>query len=169
MLYVTLKKTMSAINQYNHKILLAFECPSTFPFIYQNENSRILVVYQLLEDISDEESSFDGKRGDIIIGGGKGEADSLRLTTEKALLFFSDKETEQLEFDNISEIFKSFWSNNNAFIFCEGYRKLGWEINQDIDYWLAENICKLIVYEIDEYKKYQKYYSDKSKLKALRI
>lgn len=53
---------MSAIDQYKHKIITAFECPSTFPFTYNNNQSRTVVIYQLLEDIPHNETSFDGKK-----------------------------------------------------------------------------------------------------------
>ena len=160
---------MSAIDQYKHKIILAFECPSTFPFIYRNKNSRTIVIYQLLEDVPDDEVSFDGKNGDLIIGGGKGEADSMRLSTQKALMFFSDNDSEKLEYTSISDIFKTFWSNNSAYIYCDGYKKLGWQIEQNIDYWLAENICKLLVHETEEFKKYREKYSEKSILNSVKI
>lgn len=76
---------MSAINQYSHSYLGDIECPSTYAFVHENETRRI-AIYELLEDIHDEKD-FDGKAGDIILGGGSGEAPAFRISVPGCLIF----------------------------------------------------------------------------------
>lgn len=157
---------MSAIDQYKHKVIGIFECPSSFPFVYHNQVNRKIIIYELLEDIPKEENSFDGKKGDIIVGGGNGEADSLRISVPNAFYFFADKYDNEIEFNTMSEILKTFWNNNSAYIFCEGYSKLGWNIEDKIEYWLAENICRLLVFETNYFQEFKEYYLQKTKLNS---
>src|SRR4051812_14102032 len=98
---------MSAIDQYKHKVLGFIECPSTYDFVYAN-TTREIGVYQLLQDISVDEESFDGKSGDIIVGGGSGEAPAFRISFPNAFYFFTSDEWD--EFESYDELFKHFWT-----------------------------------------------------------
>ena len=66
---------MSRIDGYKHNHLGFIECPSTYSivdFTKSIKSSRI-AIYELLDNISDNETDFDGKAGDILVGGGSGE------------------------------------------------------------------------------------------------
>jgi len=148
---------MSAIDVYKHRLLGFIECPSTNSFVNFNEGTRKIAIYELLENIPLDEECFDGKIGDILVGGGKGEAPAFRISNPIAFQFFtSDKNTFcDLEFDNLNDIFKAFWTPTKSYIFCEGFLNLGWTVDKDIEMWLAENVCKLLISTIDKYSIYK--------------
>ena len=62
-------------------------CPSSHDFVYDNKKRQI-GIYELLEDVPADEDSFDGKAGDILVGGGIGEAAALRISYPDAFDFF---------------------------------------------------------------------------------
>lgn len=148
---------MSAIDVYKHTLLGFIECPSTNNFISFDNGSRKIAVYELLENIPSDEDCFDGKIGDILVGGGRGEAPAFRISNPIAFNFFTleDKFFWDLEFDNLNDVFKAFWTPTESYIFCEGFVKLGWTIDIDIETWLAENVCKLLISTIDKYSIYK--------------
>ena len=148
---------MSAIDIYQQTLLGFIECPSTNSFVSFNEDTRKIAIYELLEDIPVDEECFDGKIGDILVGGGRGEAPAFRISNPIAFKFFTldEKAFWDLEFDNLNNIFKAFWTPTESYIFCEGYLKLGWTVDTDIEIWLAENICKLLISTIDKYSIYK--------------
>ena len=125
---------MSSIDQYQHKHIGFIECPSDFDFVYSS-NTRQIAVYQLLQDVPEEETNFDGKKGDIIVGGGAGEAQSLRVSKK----FISGNYS--LEFDLKEELYKHFWSPSFSFKIGNGFQKLDWEPNQNLDEWLASKVA----------------------------
>ena len=155
---------MSVIDVYKHKLLGFIECPSTNSFINFNEETRRIAVYELLENIPVEKDSFDGKIGDIILGGGRGEAPAFRISTQMAFQFFTLDENSacDLQFDNLNDIFKAFWSPTESYILCEGFLKLGWTVETDIEMWLAENVCKLLASTFESYSSYWTEQSDLS-------
>lgn len=140
---------MASIDQYKHRILGYINCPSTYDFVY-NSSTREIYVYELLEDIPNNEIDFDGKIGDILVGGGSGEAAAMRITMPNCLDFFiKDKD---VEFEHYDQLFKTFWSPTQSFKLCEGFKKIGWDINTPIEFWLTENICRTLVNEVDQFK-----------------
>jgi hypothetical protein len=143
---------MASIDHYKHKLLGFIECPSTSDFVYLNP-TREIPVYQLLEDIPKDEIDFDGKHGDILLGGGSGEAPALRISIEKCLRLFMLDET--VDFDHWDELFKAFWTPTESFIFGEGFSKVGWTTDKQLEAWLAENICKIVSHEFEEFKEYK--------------
>lgn len=147
---------MSSINVYKHRLLGFIECPSTNDFVF-NSDTRKIAVYELLENIPPDEKFFDGKIGDIIVGGGNGEAKAFRISNPIAFKFFTVNEDTfaNLEFDHLDEIFKAFWTPTKSYIFCEGFSKLGWNVSIDIEIWLAENVCKLLISTIDKFAIYK--------------
>ena len=149
---------MSAIDVYKHSHLGFIECPSTFDFMDFCPGGRKIAIYELLENIPHDEKSFDGKIGDILVGGGSGEAKAFRITNPIAFQFFTLKEDAlfDLEFDNLDDIFKAFWTPTKSYIFCEGFSKLGWTVDTNIEMWLAENVCKLLISKIDKYSVYKR-------------
>ena len=148
---------MSAIDAYKHKLLGFIECPSTNSFVNFNEETRKIALYELLENIPVDEECFDGKIGDILVGGGRGEAPAFRISNPIAFQFFTLDQNAfcDLEFDNLADIFKAFWTPTKSYIFCEGFLKLGWTVDTDIEMWLAENVCKLLISTIDKFSIYK--------------
>ena len=154
---------MATIDTYKHKILGLIDCPSTYDFVLKNK-TREIVVYQIFEDIPQDEEDFDGKIGDIIVGGGSGESPSLRISNPIAFKFFTYDEDKfaDIDFHNLTEVFKSYWTPTESFIYCEGFAKLGWTVDRDIGMWLAGNVCKLLVSTLKEFEMYKTNNSDLS-------
>ncbi len=148
---------MSAIDAYKHRKLGYIECPSTNSFVDFNEDTRKIGLYELLENIPADEKFFDGKVGDIIVGGGSGEAPAFRISNPIAFQFFTFNEDAfcDLEFDSLNEIFKAYWTPTQSYVFCEGFLKLGWTVDTDIEMWLAENVCKLLISTTDMFSIYK--------------
>ena len=147
---------MSSIDVYRHIHLGFIECPSTYGFVYSND-TRKMAIYELLEDIPSDEEDFDGKTGDILIGGGSGEAPAFRISNPIAFQFFTADEEAffDIKFKHLNDIFKAFWTPTKSYIFCEGFTKLGWTINVEIEIWLAENVCKLLIKSIPKFSSYE--------------
>lgn len=143
---------MSAIDQYKHKLLGFVECPSSFDIVRHN-STRKIAIYELLENIPVEEDDFDGKVGDIILGGGSGEAAAFRISIPKAMLFFTRK--DWYDFENYDELFKTFWTPTESFVFGDGYSKSGWTPAIPIEFWLAEIMCSILVKKFDQFETYK--------------
>ena len=143
---------MSAIDQYKHRHLGFVECPSTFEFVYNNPTKKV-AIYELLESIPSDENSFDGKIGDIILGGGSGEVPAFRISIPEAIYFFTNKDWD--DYKTIEDLFKAFWTPSQSYKLCEGYSKLGWTPNTEIEFWLAENLCLLIIQKLEHYSNYK--------------
>lgn len=140
---------MSAIDQYQHRFLGSVHCPSDYDIVY-NSPTREVCVYELLEDVPFGEKDFDGKKGDVLVGGGGGEVPALRMSMPKCLHFFVLDEFTG--FENYDELFKIFWTPTQAFKLCNGFAKVGWNADRPIEFWLVENVCKVLVNEIDKFR-----------------
>lgn len=147
---------MSAIDSYKHELLGFITCPSTYDFV-PFSRTRKIAIYKLLQLIPEDENSFTGLPGDILVGGGRGEAPAFRISNPKAFDFFAKEDPENVEFDTRDELYKAFWEPTTAFIFCEGYLKLGWKPSHDIESWLAENVCQILIDSFDEFAKYREH------------
>lgn len=143
---------MSAIDQYKHKHLGFIECPSTSDFVYNSKTKKI-AIYELLENIPHDEKDFDGKIGDIILGGGSGEAPAFRISMPEAISFFTNKNLNNPK--NYSDLFRAFWSPTQSYNLCEGFLKNGWSPNIPIEIWLAENVWLLLINNIEDYFAYK--------------
>lgn len=139
--------SMASIDQYKHRLLGFANCPSDFDFVYRN-STRQIAIYELEQSIPSDEKDFDGKAGDILIGGGSGEAQALRISMPGCVKFFF---TDWEEIEEYDEIFKSFWSPTTSFKFCNGYMKLGWNPEVEVEFWLAENVCGYLIKELEMY------------------
>lgn len=135
---------MSAIDQYQHELLTFIECPSEFALV-DNSTTRKIAIYRLEQDVPDDETDFDGKTGDIIVGGGSGEAESMRISYPEAEYFFKSEDWD--EFEDYDELFKAFWSSSFAFKIGDGFRKRGWNPNSNLEMWLAEAVIDLLAAE----------------------
>jgi hypothetical protein len=132
---------MSAVDQYKHEVLTFIECPSEFDFV-GNSATRKIAIYRLKQDIPAGETDFDGKSGDILVGGGSGEAESMRISYPKALYFFKSDNWD--DFENYDELFKAFWSPSFAYKVGDGFRKQGWNPDRSLEQWLAEAVIDLL-------------------------
>ncbi len=136
---------MASIDQYKHRLLGFINCPSDFDFVH-NSSTRQIAIYELGQEIPSDEKDFDGKTGDILIGGGSGEAPALRLSMPNCLRFFFDDNWD--EFNGYDKLFKSYWTPTKAFKLCNGFIKIGWNPEKDIESWLAENVCGFLIREL---------------------
>ena len=156
---------MSAIDQYQHRHLGFIECPSTFDIVLNNPTRKI-AIYELLENIPIDESNFDGKIGDIILGGGGGEAPAFRISMPETIYFFTKDDWD--EFDTYTDLFKAFWTPTQSYKLCEGFSKVGWIPNSPIEFWLAKNICLTLIENIQQYSTYKSSSISKSDLSFLK-
>jgi hypothetical protein len=69
----------------------------------------------------------------------------LRISIPEAIRFFTQINWD--EFQSRDEFYKAYWSLNDAYVFCEGYSKLGWTPDDDIESWLAEYIIAFVLRE----------------------
>lgn len=155
---------MSSINTYKHQHIGFFKCPSTFDFI-NNNPTRQIAIYKLLENIPTDETDFDGKAGDIILGGGSGEAPAFRISMPETLYFLAKEGWD--DFEMYDDLFKAFWKPTQTYILCEGFSKIGWTPDLSVEYWLAKNICRLVAnkthfvpYILEQYQNGQRYFAD---------
>ena len=147
---------MSRIDGYKHFHLGFIECPSTYDFVYQSK-TRLLAVYELLDNIPENEGCFDGKVGDILVGGGNGEAPALRISNPIAFQFstYDEDKFADLEIDDLEDVFKPFWTPTESYMFGEGFLKLGWTPDRPLEMWLTENVCKLLILTVDKFAVYK--------------
>ncbi len=139
---------MSSIDKYQHNLIGFIKCDSDYDIVYNN-STRLIAVYKLQQDIPNDEQDFDGRKNDILIGGGQGEVPAFRISIPNAIKFFSDEEFD--DFVEYSELFKSFWSPTQSFKLCNGFLKMGWDPAESIEFWLAEQVCNLLIKHIPEY------------------
>lgn len=140
---------MASIDQYKHRLLGFINCPSDYDIVDGN-STRDIAVYELLENVPEEEDMFDGKTGDILVGGGSGEVPAFRITIPGAVDFLVFE--KEVDFDDYNELFKSFWTPTESYKLCDGFKKLGWDVKRPIEFWLTENICKTLINEVSSFK-----------------
>ena len=141
---------MSSIDSYKHQLLGFIKCESDYNIVYKNATRKI-AIYKLEQNIPEEEHDFDGQTNDIIVGGGSGEAPAFRLSYPNAFKFFTQDFDDYDEYD---ELFKSFWSPTQSFKLCNGFLKSGWNPDEKIEFWLAEQVCNLLSKHIPEYSNF---------------
>lgn len=126
---------MAAIDQYKHRLIHIIDCPADDDFVYGSP-TRTIAIYELLEDIPSEEKDFDGKTGDILVGGGSGEAMALRISIPE--VFVGD--------DEVRQVFKPFWSPTFAYKIGVGFRKIGWEPGEsELEAWLVDYVVQRVL------------------------
>ncbi len=145
---------MSEVDSYRHTCLGMVTCPSRFPFVFGNDASRSVAIYRLDEDTRGDDS-FRGKRGDILVGGGRGEADALRISMPEALSFFTHEDLAECP-DSATwrwqQLVRAYWSMTNAYIFGDGYARLGWTPNQPLELWLMHHVLGFLIHHYaDDY------------------
>jgi hypothetical protein len=149
---------MASIDQYAHACIGVVQCPSTYPIVYRNNSHRNIPLYRLDQDVASN-SSFEGKKGDILLGGGSGASAALRITIPEAIYWLTDDTWEQnMAFD---AILHAYWNPTQAFIFGDGYVKLGWNPTLvQIEVWLAEHIAAFLYRSYPE--QYQPHFGSSS-------
>ncbi len=141
---------MSEIDQYKHKCIGIITCPSIYEIVAGNDSHRNIPIYRLDESTSE----WNSKQGDLLLGGGSGESQALRISLPEAIRFLTQDHWGAL--GNSDGIFKAYWSMTAAFVFGEGYSKTGWNPKQSsIELWLVEHIVAFILREYpEEYMKH---------------
>jgi len=141
---------MSSINKYQHKLIGFIKSESDYDIVHNN-STRLIAVYKLQQDIPNDEKDFDGEKNDILGGGGRGEVPAVRISVPAAFNFFIDEDFD--DFHEYSELFKCFWSPTQSFKLCNGFQKTGWDPSENVEFWLAEQVCNLMVKHIPEYSR----------------
>ena len=139
---------MSAIDGYAHRCLGVLTCPARYPLVYYTARFQMVPIYRLDEDVEAQERSFQGKRGDILIGGGHGECAVLRISIPKAFYFYTHADWERFpgaEAWTPTGLATAYWSMTNAYVFGAGYHEVGWTPAQRIEQWLTEHVLRFLV------------------------
>ena len=141
---------MSAIDSYNYTCLGLIECPMPYRFFSTQESILPIhvAIYQLGQDIPEYESDFQGNKGDILVGGGGGEAPAMRIKMPEAILLFTNWERYEKEYDDIliDSLHTIYWSPTQVFMLCSGYETLGWNPEKEvIGQWLMEHVICFVV------------------------
>lgn len=117
-------------------------------------------IYRLKEDAPEQAPKsfgFDGKKGDILLGGGSGEASAMRISMPLAMEWFTSKMNwqEQLNY-RLRDMVKTFWGNEDAYRFIKDYVEMGYDVDEvPIETWLGEHIMSYLIENYhDEYKEH---------------
>lgn len=141
---------MAQIDAYNYSLLGFVECPSSHDFVYLS-NTRQIAVYRLEEDAEE----FMAKKGDILLGGGSGEAEALRIAMPEMMHWMSD-ELEKVE--SLEMTIHPLWSPTFSFLIGEGFNKVGWKpAEKRLEVWLAEKIMNDLVLKPSPIEAFQQY------------
>lgn len=132
---------MASIDSYLHSFLDFIECPTDNDIVYLNDTRKI-AIYKLDQDIPQDESAFDGTKGDLIIGGGSGEVKSFRIS-HKGISYFLDDNFD--DFESIEELYKAFWTPTFCHNLGTGLVKLGWDKVEEMEEFLGRIVvCQLL-------------------------
>jgi hypothetical protein len=135
---------MSEIDSYKHTCIGIVVCPSTYEIVGGNDEHRNIPLYRLEESAPE----WNAKDGDLLLGGGSGESQVLRISIPEAFVGATREDAEPFRFSE--DAFKAYWSMTGAFVFGEGYVKIGWHPRQPIENWLAEHIVSFVLREYPE-------------------
>jgi hypothetical protein len=158
---------MSAIDQYAYTCIGVIECPSPYELLMGHPGDQPIhvAIYYLEEDIPRDEEDFQGKRGDMLIGGGGGEAPAMLIRVQDALIYYTefDSDHDQVTFErehaSVFECvpYQAFWSPTQAFILGSGYVKLGWSPEQQqIERWLTHHVLAFALQTYPELFKFER-------------
>jgi hypothetical protein len=115
--------------------------------VFGNDTTRLVAVYRLDEDALDDQS-FVGRRGDILLGGGHGEASALRISLPGALYYLTSEDWERFagsETWTWKTHVQAYWSMTEAYVYGDGYTALGWTPNKPIELWLTGHVLSFLV------------------------
>lgn len=142
---------MSAIDQHRYTCLGIVHCPTNYKIWGAYPQIPIL---RLDEDIPLEEEDFQGRKGDILLGGGSGESATLWIAVPEAFYFWTHDDWD--EYETLDEIVKAYWTPTQAYVFGDGYSKLGWTPEKNyIEWWLAQHLLNFLASNYpDDYRQY---------------
>lgn len=141
---------MSEIDQYKYTCLGVIECPIPF----YAPKVKYVAIYHLEQDVGKRQYTFQGNEGDIIVGGGAGEAAAMRIRIPEAFILYTDfkvvVEDEEIyrKLENQAldkSAFKAYWTPTEAYKFGTGYRKIGWDGEGAIDNWLTYHVLGFLL------------------------
>src|SRR5689334_13028751 len=114
--------SMSEIDSYKHECIGILNCPRVdlFPDSErdrQRKGNQFVPLYLLHEDALDADT-FYARKGDLLLGGGSGEAEALWIGMPDALLFFTGDVDDELwpsdMYETIGDmhesVYHAFWS-----------------------------------------------------------
>jgi hypothetical protein len=139
---------MSEIDIYRNECIGIVNCPSSYEIVPGNNRHRLVRLYRLDQDALKEDDSWHAKTGDLLLGGGSGESAALRISIPEAFYFFTHEVWDA--FDSLDEIYQAYWAMTEAYVFCEGYAKLGWTPQDPIEGWLTRHVLAFVVGEYPE-------------------
>jgi hypothetical protein len=135
---------MAAISGYKHTLMGLMHCPSRYPLMGFDETARNIPLYRLEEDAA-AEPDFAGKAGDYLLGGGGDECACLRISMPEAVVFFTGELEDGVDFRPYT-YFKAYWTWNDAFVFGDGFVKLGWNPTRHVmETWAAEHVVAFAI------------------------
>lgn len=106
-------------------------------------------LYRLKEDVPANRVrnlGIDGKKGDILLGGGSGEASAIRFSMPECIEFFTAKEDSPGYQKEMDEIVRHHWSILDCYHFVNDFKKIGYKEEEcQPETWLAEHIVSYII------------------------
>ncbi|MEI9865917.1 MAG: hypothetical protein WDN00_15475 [Limisphaerales bacterium] len=130
---------MSQIDIHKHQHIGFLKCPMLHKLATIRSHDS-LPVYLLKEDVQQDCDSLSGKNGDVVIGGGSGEARALSFAIPDIFTVYTTT-NDALRWPP----FTSYWTSNEAFIFGSGFQKLGWNPESEkLEIWLAEHLMAFL-------------------------
>jgi len=143
---------MSAIDQYLYTCLGAIDCPISYELLMGYRGIVHIAIYILEQDIPEYETSFQGKQGDILVGGGSGETPALRIKMPDAIRWVTDFEQFDKEYQSGRKgLYTAYWSCTQAFMIGSGFVKLGWNPEEiDIENWIMNHVVSFLVQNYKE-------------------
>ncbi len=150
------KTKMSSIDQYLYTCIGVIECPTSYRLFYGQSNIQPIhiAIYHLEQDIPEHEDDFQGKAGDIIVGGGSGEAPAMVIKLPDAFIFFTrfeDIEDEKQFEKKYSTFldhtpFQTYWTLTQTYILGAGFETLGWNPEKEqLDRWLTHHVLVFLL------------------------
>jgi len=140
---------MSTIDAYPHKLLGKITCAPDYSFVDFSDSSNELPVYKIEKDAN--ESCFVAKAGDILIGGGSGEAPAFRISMPDAIDFYTTE--DELADVPLLQVVQAYWTYTKAFCLGTAFVKLGWKPERHlVEDWLAQHAVSFLIGTTQEYK-----------------
>lgn len=138
---------MSEIDQYKSQCLGIVSCPSAYePF---KRWRREIPLYRFDSPSTERLDSFQAKQGDVPMGGGNGECSALRLSIPEVFLALTHNDRD--EWKTMDDLVCAYWSITEAFIFGDGFRRLGWHpAEYRLEHWLGGHILCFLAREYNE-------------------
>lgn len=146
---------MSAIDSYQYTCIGVIECPTPYRLFAGQTNVQPIhiALYLLEQTIPEHEDDFQGKVGDILIGGGGGEAPAMLIRLPDAFIFytyFDDSDDEKMFEMKSPDVweqkpFQAFWTPSQSYMLCAGFETLGWNPEErHVEGWLTHHVLAFL-------------------------